>query len=463
MKVMAFLKNCISSTGKRVGWVAVLLLILSTQLFGVPRTFIPLPADLNGTLLDVPYKIRVPANWNGTLLVYTHGNGIYPEPELVPQVIPESGQDLAQARLAFEESLLSQGYAMAASALKASGSDLKNDYELNLALTAYFKWKVGYPRRTLLWGESLGGAVSNRMIEKFPFFYEGAIVMTEGRNSPSGMDRALDIGLAYAATDMKGPIPIATINGWPVAFGPIGDLTDNINWPTFFFNTQWPYFDPTSGANNIGQWEFIRLVMGLTGYPGQPEGEFWPLDSLTERNLFGGLMWAATMARSMVEAVWGGPVAQNLDRSYSLSTQDIQYLTSYGIPETTIQGWLDSMNGQKIEADPSARRRLVFWGQPSGQLWRPVLRLHTKFDGLCPVAGENAYYQLAKKEGSLRNLVQAYTNGVGHCVYTGTQLHSALDAMSYWLNTGKKPGAVFFPEAQGFDNNFVPPPSQYKP
>ena len=32
-----------------------------------------LPLDLEGILHDAAYKIRVPANWNGTLLVYAHG------------------------------------------------------------------------------------------------------------------------------------------------------------------------------------------------------------------------------------------------------------------------------------------------------------------------------------------------------------------------------------------------------
>ncbi len=33
----------------------------------------PLPADLSGTLDGAEYTIRVPANWNGTLLVRAHG------------------------------------------------------------------------------------------------------------------------------------------------------------------------------------------------------------------------------------------------------------------------------------------------------------------------------------------------------------------------------------------------------
>ena len=31
------------------------------------------PLDLSGELNGAPYRIRVPANWNGTLLVFAHG------------------------------------------------------------------------------------------------------------------------------------------------------------------------------------------------------------------------------------------------------------------------------------------------------------------------------------------------------------------------------------------------------
>ena len=53
------------------------------------KAHIALPADLAGTLNGVNYRIRVPAGWNGTLLVHAHGTrlsggGGPAEPEVVP-------------------------------------------------------------------------------------------------------------------------------------------------------------------------------------------------------------------------------------------------------------------------------------------------------------------------------------------------------------------------------------------
>jgi len=37
------------------------------------QVHVDLPVDIEGTLNRASYRIRVPANWNGTLLVYAHG------------------------------------------------------------------------------------------------------------------------------------------------------------------------------------------------------------------------------------------------------------------------------------------------------------------------------------------------------------------------------------------------------
>jgi hypothetical protein len=37
-------------------------------------------------------------------------------------------------------------------------------------------------------------------------------------------------------------------------------------------------------------------------------------------------------------------------------------------------------------------------------------------------------------------------------------LLATLAALESWLDTGVKPGASFFPESEGFDSKFVPPP-----
>ena len=87
----------------------VLMLVLSELVMA--QAHVGLPVELEGTLNRADYKIRVPINWNGTLLVYAHGyTGELPaEPDAAP------GGAMG------EETLLSRGYALAGSSFRGTG------------------------------------------------------------------------------------------------------------------------------------------------------------------------------------------------------------------------------------------------------------------------------------------------------------------------------------------------------
>ena len=112
----------------------------------------PLPVELQGTLNNADYKIRVPAGWNGTLLVYAHGwyQTLPPEADAAPYGEP------------MEDLLLSHGYALAGSSYRVPWWGIKEGVQNTLALTDFFKGQVGNPRRTIVWGPSSEGASLNQ-------------------------------------------------------------------------------------------------------------------------------------------------------------------------------------------------------------------------------------------------------------------------------------------------------------
>src|SRR5688572_12518085 len=71
--------------------------------------------DLTGTLDRAPYKIRVPDNWNRTLLVYAHG---YRDRADHLGETDNHQADAAPGGELGEAFLLAQGYAIAGSAYK---------------------------------------------------------------------------------------------------------------------------------------------------------------------------------------------------------------------------------------------------------------------------------------------------------------------------------------------------------
>jgi len=99
--------------------------------------------DLQGTLKGAPYRIVVPENWNGTLLVYAPGYSQAQDPEAMPEAAFLAGDQLLQ-----------RGYALAASGLRSGGHHL-DQFVLDLKyLTDFFRKEVGKPNYTLHAGSS---------------------------------------------------------------------------------------------------------------------------------------------------------------------------------------------------------------------------------------------------------------------------------------------------------------------
>ena len=117
---------------------------------------------------------------------------------------------------------------------------------------------------------------------------------------------------------------------------------------------------------------------------------------------------------------------------------------------------------QAPSAKRSARHYVEKYADYSGDLKRPVLTLHNTFDPLVPAYHERVYADKVAEAGKADMLVQAFAEAVGHCAFTGPQLISVLAAMDFWLDTGQRPPAAFFPAEAGFVD-FTPQPPPFLP
>jgi hypothetical protein len=98
------------------------------------------------------------------------------------------------------------------------------------------------------------------------------------------------------------------------------------------------------------------------------------------------------------------------------------------------------MNARRnIEADRSARNYVSHNNDYNGKPKHPVLTLHTTLDPLAVVANESAYSELVVSRGRGDQLFQTYTNGNGHCAFTGPQLITTVNAIDLWVRTGVAP------------------------
>ena len=119
-----------------------------------------------GTLADgATWQIRVPADWNGTLLLYSHG---YRAPGS-----PNPAQDVSDPVTGGW--LLDHGFALAGSSYASTGWAVKEALADQTAVLDEFEARVGRPRQTIAWGDSLGGMVTAGLVQRIPGRLDGAL------------------------------------------------------------------------------------------------------------------------------------------------------------------------------------------------------------------------------------------------------------------------------------------------
>ena len=408
---------------KKVLLVCFIVLIAGTVAFG---------SEYTGVLNNAPYKVRVPENWNGELLLYAHGYG-YLERWNPATQFDYSYADAAPGGAAMEDFLLSQGYALAGTVFSGTGWQVKEGTHELVSLAGLFNGLVGKPKRTVLIGYSMGSLIALKSAEEVPV-YDGIITgCTAGAGSPIGVDFIGAFAMAYS-----------TLFGWPADWGTWYDVRNDLN-----FNTEVVpvLMGQLSDPVNIGKFEFMRVLFDIPseGFYQNPGWLFLQ-------------MFLATQARGEIEMRAKGPVVQNVDHVYLLSDADKAYLMAIGFPAGQIDYLLAALNAQTTVtvAQPQRHYMEKYFG-PSGDIQRPVISIHEIGDGFVGVQHETVLRDTVTAAGKEGLFVQAFTGGTWHCGFTAPQLLTTIKAMDFWLDTGMKPGADFFPAASGFVPGYVPP------
>jgi pimeloyl-ACP methyl ester carboxylesterase len=413
---------------------ALLLPLALQNPIAMARNTPELPLELEGELHGAAYRIVVPENWNGTLLLYARGYS--PNPVTSP--------DVAILGAPTEALLLEHGYALAASGFRNAGWNVEEGIWDTQQLLIFFRRNVAYPERVLIYGGSMGGAVVLNSMEMFHGLYDGAVPICAAPDGTLNADLKLDFTVAYAAAF-----------GWASSWGDIGDLPDGEEGFQVYQQVManfWGNFAQLSDPAVFARFEFMRLVNDMPlGAFYQPQGaQFGPGVALN--------MMLGYYIRYELEARAGGPAAQNANHVYSLSDADRARLMGLGMTDAEMDDLLATMNGMaNIEARRSARQYLKRF-DPSGRIISPVLMLHNIEDPLAIVQSTQVYYEKVASQGREDLLMRAYTDRPGHCNVTPVQVLAMFEAMESWLDTGTTPGAEAFPTDLGFVLDFEPEP-----
>ncbi|HLQ61168.1 MAG TPA: prolyl oligopeptidase family serine peptidase [Candidatus Acidoferrales bacterium] len=379
------------------------------------------PQVLQGTLGAATYTIVMPAPWNRTLVVYSHG---YVAPGR-PNPAPDLGANPIGAWL------LGHGYALAASSYSGTGWALAEAVPDQIALLDLFQQRFGKPTRTLAWGHSLGGIITAALVQDHPERFAGALPMCGVLGGGVGTwNQALDA--AFVLKTLLGPdsqLQLVHLTNPEANLSAARSLAD------------------AAQATPAGQAR-LALIAALGDLPGwfdpsQPQ----PAPADLAGRLRDQLRWFSVdfpysfSYRADLEKRAGGNPSWNTGVDYrallaaSVDRDEVEAL--YQQAGLSLESDLARLAAApRIAADPPAvqylRRHVVF----DGSLQVPVLSLHTTDDGLVVVQQEQAYAAAVHGAGRDSQLRQLYVHRAGHCTFTAAESLVAFQALVDRLNSG---------------------------
>ncbi len=355
--------------------------------------FDPLPGALaiHGTNAGAGYQIEVPDNWNGSVVYYAHGfRG--PLPSLTVDAPP------------LREYLIAHGYAWAASSFSQNGYAPGIGAADTLALRDVFAAKVGTPKRSYLYGASMGGNVATVSLERYPQAYDGALAECGALTGQGEIDYILSWGVLggyFSGTDLTG----ATTDVRALARALRGTVATALG--------------TADSLTPKGQ-EFSSAIENLTGGPRPYFREGFKVQYL----LNFALLLTAVAAPGASNAV-----AQNADTRYAVAS---------GLGVTS-----DQLNREvpRVEANSAYQDQSLYpeYGAPSGKIQRPLLTLHGTGDLFVPISIEQQYRRAVDAAGAGDLLVQRAIRRPGHCAITAAERERGFADLVTWVETGAKP------------------------
>lgn len=166
---------------------AALIVLVACLLAGTPAGAEERQRSYAGTIDGAEFRVEVPHDWNGTLVLYSH-------PYYTPDIPPGIG---FSTRPETSDWLLEHGYALAASDFRGrDGWVIEDAVEDQLRLLDWIEEHVGRPRRVVATGTSMGGLISVLLAEGHPRRIDGAVPMCAPFNSTAQWNQVLDVAFA---------------------------------------------------------------------------------------------------------------------------------------------------------------------------------------------------------------------------------------------------------------------------
>ena len=359
-----------------------------------------------GVLGGAGYRVEVPANWNGKLVMYAHG-------------FAGNGAALGVNNPSIRRYLVQNGYAWAASSYTRNYYDVRAGVEDTNALANEFVKIAAKNSRTLaapskmyITGHSMGGHITAAAIEDEAQATAVNKVKYNGAVPMCGVVGDTELFNQFAAIQVSAQA-VAGLPSYPTAkWSEISTLVTSTLFTTF------PSVPTATGV------KFVSVLKNITG---------------GERPMFNlGLAFGGSFP-SLWGALGGDGTITGILTQNVLDTNAF----TYKIDGDTAGSTALNTAAQKLTATADAnrlRRDGLRWiPKANGEFKIPVVSIHTLGDLFVPFSMEQTYQKNVAAKGNSAWLVQRAIRGVSHCDFTVAEQATAFDDMIKWERDGIKP------------------------
>jgi pimeloyl-ACP methyl ester carboxylesterase len=371
------------------------------------------------------YLIQAPSNWNGTLVLYSHGYVIpgFSNPAM------DVGDPITGGYL------LSNGYALAGSSYATTGWAVQQALPDQIHVVDKFQSLVGTPKHTIAWGHSLGGMITAGLVQRYPARFDAALPMCGVVAGSIGVwNQALDSAFGFDILLAKGAkLQLVNIKN------PLGNLNKAGKILTKAQKTAQgrARIALAAALGDLPGWfDPLSKEPASTNYAAQEKNQY---DWLSQVDFpFAFYLRAELEGRAGGNPSWndGVPYQKKLQASVDYAEVKALYQKA-GLNLDNDLATLES--AKRIRASQSAvdylKQNIIY----NGEIGIPVLTLHTKGDGLAVVENENAYQDVVHDAGKDELLRELFVHRAGHCEFTPAETIAAFSALTYRLDKGNWP------------------------
>ena len=139
----------------------------------------PVQTCVGVTTDGAPYAMQVPANFNGTVALYSHGYRYNVDiPSAIPLIggykITNTPEPVPGGNAEVAKYFFSQGVAIVGSGFARQGWNPDSAIKTNVELIDTFKKQFPKTTKVVAWGSSLGGVITQGLAEKYPDLIDAA-------------------------------------------------------------------------------------------------------------------------------------------------------------------------------------------------------------------------------------------------------------------------------------------------